>query len=64
MNERYIRIRDYAELYDVDPRTVRKWGDAGIVEIVTVTLGTRTIVRVRNRPPRQMRVNTSQTRTT
>lgn len=56
----WITVRDYADIYAVDPRTVRKWAEAGLVELIKVALpGKRPIVRVSNCPPRDHAVNTS-----
>ena len=61
---KWIRLTTYAELYDVDPRTIHKWADAGLVELVTIRPSNgRAVIRVKNRPPLPMHVKTSQTRT-
>jgi len=47
-----VKLRAYADLYDVDPRTVLKWAEAGLVTIERVTIaGKRPLLRVKNRPP-------------
>lgn len=32
----YIRLSRYAKRYDVAPKTVRKWADAGLVTVLKV----------------------------
>lgn len=50
--KQWVKLTAYAELYDVDPRTVLKWAEAGLVEIATVKpRGARTKHWVRNQPP-------------
>jgi hypothetical protein len=62
LRRQWIALSAYAELYDVDPRTVKKWADAGLVDLVTISpKDCRTIIRVRNQPPRDTHVKTSQT---
>lgn len=52
MKRKYISIRAYADQYDVDPRTVKKWADAGLVELIRIALkGQRPILRVQDCPP-------------
>jgi hypothetical protein len=56
----WVSVRVYAETFSVDPRTVRKWAEAGLVELVAVSLqGKRPLIRVKNQPPVHMPVNTS-----
>ena len=52
LRKQWVKLTAYAELYDVDPRTVLKWAEAGLVELVRVSIqGKRAIVRVKNQPP-------------
>ena len=52
LRKQWITLSAYAELYDVDPRTVKKWADAGLVQLGRVSiLGKRALVRVKNLPP-------------
>ena len=48
----WLTLSAYAEQYDVDPRTVKKWAEAGLVQLGRVSiLGKRALVRVKNLPP-------------
>ena len=52
LRKQWVTLQAYAELYDVDPRTVKKWADAGLVQLGKVRiLGQRAIIRVKNVPP-------------
>ena len=52
LRKQWVTLAAYAELYDVDPRTVKKWADAGLVQLGKVqVLGQRAIIRVKNLPP-------------
>jgi hypothetical protein len=54
LRKQWVTLTAYAELYDVDPRTVKKWADAGLVDLVEVRpANARTIIRVKNQRPRQ-----------
>lgn len=48
MSTGYVKVRVYAQRYDVSPKTVRKWIAAGLV--VAVRIGR--LVRVRDVAPR------------
>jgi hypothetical protein len=48
----WVTLKAYAERYDVDPRTVKKWAEAGLVQLLRVRVkGKRPLVRVENQPP-------------
>jgi len=47
----YIRISRYASAYDVNRKTVYKWIDAGLVDIMRVG----SLIRVKNTPPSDRR---------
>lgn len=52
LRRQWVTLSAYAELYDVDPRTVKKWADAGLVQLGKVRIqGKRALVRVKNIPP-------------
>jgi hypothetical protein len=52
LRKQWVKLRAYAELYDVDARTVMKWADAGLVQLERISLaGKRALVRVKNTPP-------------
>lgn len=52
LRKQWVTLKAYGELYDADPRTVRKWAEAGLVELVSVTpKDARKIIRVKNSPP-------------
>lgn len=52
LRKQWVTLTAYAELYDVDPRTVKKWADAGLVTLEKVQiLGQRALIRVKNIPP-------------
>ena len=54
LRKQWVTLAYYAEQWAVDPRTVKKWADAGLVELVEVrSPRCRTIIRVRNTAPRQ-----------
>lgn len=54
----WVTLQEYAEEYSIDPRTVKKWGEAGIIEIVRVQLpGQRAILRVAHESPRKTPVD-------
>lgn len=60
LRKQWVTLKAYAELYDADPRTIQKWAEAGLIELERVTpRNARTIIRVKNQPPWQKRVNTS-----
>ena len=49
---KWLRLNAYAELYDVDPRTVYKWAESGLVIITSVKpRNGRRVVWVKNQPP-------------
>jgi hypothetical protein len=52
LRKQWVTLTAYAELYDVDPRTVKKWADAGVVHLERVSIaGKRALVRVKNVAP-------------
>lgn len=52
LRKQWVTLKAYADLYDVDPRTVLKWAEAGLVNLGRVQVpGKRDLVRVLNRPP-------------
>lgn len=52
LRKQWVTLSAYAELYDVDPRTVKKWAEAGLVQLGKVRLlGKRALIRVKNIPP-------------
>lgn len=52
LRKQWVTLKAYAELYDVDPRTVLKWAEAGLVDIGRASIGgKRALIRVRNQPP-------------
>jgi hypothetical protein len=53
LRKQWVKLTAYAELYDVDPRTVLKWAEAGLVQLERITMqgSKKAIVRVRNMPP-------------
>lgn len=56
----WVSVHDYAEFYGVDPRTVRKWAEAGLVDLIKIAPpGKRPVVRVQNKPPAGIAVKTS-----
>ena len=53
LRRQWVTLQAYAELYDVDPRTVIKWAEAGLVALGRVQIaGKRALVRVRNQAPK------------
>jgi hypothetical protein len=52
LRKQWVTLSAYAELYDVDPRTVKKWADAGLVTLETVKpRNARARTWVKNQPP-------------
>lgn len=52
LRKQWVTLAAYAELYDVDPRTVKKWAEAGLIRLERVSIhGKRAIVRVQNKEP-------------
>ena len=52
LRKQWVKLAAYAELYDVDPRTVLKWAEAGLVQLERISVaGKRALVRVKNQPP-------------
>lgn len=61
LRKQWVTLKAYSELYDADPRTIKKWAEAGLIELVSVKpRNSRTIIRVKNRAPWDTYVNTSQ----
>jgi hypothetical protein len=60
LRKQWVTLQAYAELYDVDPRTVKKWAEAGLVELVDLKpSNARKRTWVRNQPPWDTAVKTS-----
>ena len=52
LRKQWVKLTAYAEMYDVDPRTVLKWADAGLVDMRRIQIpGQRATIRVLNQPP-------------
>lgn len=49
---KWVKLTTYAEMYDVDARTVRKWAEAGLIVMTSVKPSkARRIIWVKNQPP-------------
>lgn len=52
LRKQWVTLSAYAARYDVDPRTVAKWAENGIVQLGRVQIGgKRALVRVKNVAP-------------
>lgn len=52
LRKQWVKLTAYADLYDVDQRTVLKWAEAGLVQLERVSIaGKRPLIRVKNLPP-------------